>query len=74
MSQQQVKLLKKHFKKGTRIKLIYMNDPYTNLSYGDKGTITDIDDIGQIHVNWDRGSSLALVYSEDDFITINEED
>lgn len=74
MNRNQVELIRKHFKKGERVKLISMNDPYTNLSYGDKGTITDIDDIGQIHVNWDRGSSLALVYSEDDFITINEED
>lgn len=73
MNQKQVELMKTHYKKGDRIKLIYINDPYTHLAYGDKGTITDIDDIGQIHMNWDCGSSLALNYEEDEFITIIKE-
>lgn len=73
MNLKQVELLKKHYKKGDRIKLIYMNDSYTPLSHGEKGTVNHIDDIGQIHVNWDCGSSLALNFGEDKFITIEKE-
>lgn len=63
-----LKLLKRQFPKGTRITLIKMDDPYTTLKPGDKGTVDYIDDIGTIHVNWDKGSSLGLVYGEDLFI------
>ncbi|MCD8845206.1 DUF4314 domain-containing protein [Staphylococcus gallinarum] len=73
MSQQQIELLKKHYKEGERIKLISINDIYTKLTYGDKGTINNIDDIGQIHVDWDCGLSLALNYEEDEFITLEKE-
>lgn len=74
MNQVQVELLKERYKEGDRIKLDFINDPYTRLSHGDKGTIKYVDDIGQIHVNWDCGSSLALNFDEDNFITMIEED
>lgn len=74
MNRNKVELMKKHYKEGDRVKLMFMDDPYTRLSHGDKGTITDVDDIGQIHVNWDCGSSLALNYDEDEFITISKEE
>ena len=48
-------------------------DDFCNLKKGDKGTITGVDDIGQIHVNWDNGSTLALVYGEDRFIASSPE-
>ena len=60
-----LKTLKEEFPKGTRIELIKMDDPYSTLKAGDKGTVAFIDDIGTIHVNWDKGSSLGLVYGED---------
>lgn len=39
------------------------------------GTVTMVDSIGQIHVNWDNGSSLALQTDKDRFTVIgrNEE-
>lgn len=60
-----LKLLKKQFPKGTRVTLVKMDDPYTTLKAGDKGTVDYIDDIGTIHVNWDKGSSLGIIYGED---------
>lgn len=70
MNRFQVSLLREYYKKGMRVRLININDNLTSLKCGDKGTITGVDDIGQIHVNWDTGSTLALVYSDDDFIII----
>ncbi len=50
---------------GTRVVLVKMNDPYTKLVPGTKGTVIGVDDIGTIHVNWDSGSSLGVAYGED---------
>ena len=61
-----LKQLREYYKPGTRVMLIRMSDPYTNLRQGDRGTVTLVDDIGTIHVNWDRGSSLGVVFGEDE--------
>ena len=68
ISYERLNKLKEDFPKGTRVELIKMDDPYSTLKTGDKGTVAFIDDIGTIHVNWDKGSSLGLVYGEDLFI------
>ena len=61
-----LKQLKEYYTPGTRVRLVHMSDPYTNLRQGDRGTVTMVDDIGTIHVNWDRGSMLGIVFSEDE--------
>jgi len=58
--------------KGKRVRLINMNDLHTNLVNGDEGTIQFIDGIGQIHVNWDNGSTLALIPGEDEYKILRE--
>ena len=58
--------LKKQYPCGCRVELVQMNDPYsTKLKPGFRGTVISVDDIGTIHVNWDCGSSLGVVYGED---------
>jgi hypothetical protein len=43
-----------------------MDDPYnTTLKPGDRGTVSDVDEIGTIFVNWDCGSGLGAAYGED---------
>ena len=61
-----LKQLREYYTSGTRVMLIRMSDPYTNLRQGDRGTVTLVDDIGTIHVNWDCGSSLGVVFGEDE--------
>ena len=61
-----LKQLKEYYTPGTRVMLIRMSDPYTNLRQGDLGTVTMIDDIGTIHVSWDCGSTLGVVFGEDE--------
>ena len=61
-----LKQLKEYYTAGTRVMLIRMSDPYTNLRNGDRGTVTMVDDIGTVHVNWDRGSTLGIVFGEDE--------
>ncbi len=57
--------LRSNYTPGTRVKLISMEDPYTKLPAGLTGTVMAVDDVGTIHVNWDNGSSLGIVYGED---------
>ena len=58
--------LRERYPKGCRVELVHMDDPYnTRLTEGSKGTVMAVDDIGTIHVSWDCGSSLGVVYGED---------
>ena len=60
-----LKQLKAYYKPGSRVELERMNDPHTKLKAGDRGTVTLVDDIGTIHVNWDCGSTLGVAFGED---------
>ena len=58
--------LRERFTVGARVELTRMSDPYsTKPTEGDRGTVRAVDDIGTIHVRWDCGSSLGIVYGED---------
>jgi hypothetical protein len=48
-----------------RVVLEYTSDPHTDLVPGDRGTVTMIDALGTVHVNWDNGSNLGMVPGED---------
>ena len=60
-----VENIKKAYPEGCRVELVSMEDPYTRLLPGTKGTVTCVDDTGTIHVAWDTGSHLGVVYGED---------
>lgn len=65
ISEEQLSIVRKKFMPGSRVKLVRMNDPYTILETGATGTVVIVDDIGTIHVRWDCGSCLGIVYGED---------
>ena len=66
--------LRRRYYSGCRVKLICMNDPYSlDLKAGAIGTVTHVDDIGTIHVAWDCGSSLGVVFGEDSCTRIDKE-
>jgi hypothetical protein len=56
---------------GKRVQLISCSDPYTKLVRGDEGVVTSVDSFGTVHVNWDNGSRLGLVYREDNFSVVS---
>lgn len=64
-----VNKIRESFPKGTRVKLIKMLD-FQAPPKGTKGTVHHVDDMGQIHVEWDNGSTLALILGEDLFEVI----
>ena len=69
-----LKALRERYPKGCRVRLDRMNDPYRpDLKAGMLGTVLHVDDIGTIHVAWDCGSSLGVVFGEDACTRIDEE-
>lgn len=71
IDRKQVEMIKKMYPAGKRIRLIYMNDLQAVPS-GTIGTVDYVDDIGTIHMKWDNGRTLGVVYGEDKFEIINE--
>ena len=59
------------YKKGIRVELITMTDPYAKLKPGDLGTVDFVDDTGTVFIDWDCGSSLGAVYGEDEIRLIS---
>lgn len=65
-SKETVDRIRQSYPVGCHVELTMMNDPYrTDLVPGCKGTVTVVDDAGTIHVRWDIGSSLGVVFGED---------
>jgi hypothetical protein len=73
MRKELIEMLRQRYPVGARVELTHMDDPYnTKLVPGCKGTVLCVDDIGTIHVSWDCGSSLGIVYGEDSCRVIKE--
>ena len=61
-----VEAVRARYPKGTRVELVSMDDPYSKLKPGDRGTVDHVDDAATVHVSWDCGSGLGVVYGEDE--------
>ena len=67
-----IERIRKEYPPGTRVELVEMDDPYSGLQPGDKGTVKFVDDAGTVFPNWDRGGSLGLVYGQDRYRKVVE--
>ena len=61
-SRQTVERLRRQYPAGTVVELLSMDVPYSKLQPGDTGEVMFVDDVGTVHVRWQRGGSLGLVY------------
>lgn len=68
----EIERLRKKYPEGTRIRLFSMTGE-PQMQEGLTGTVRFVDDIGSIHVDWDNGSTLALIPDEDDFEILKEQ-
>lgn len=59
---------------GTRIELNFMEDPWHPVPAGTRGTVSHVDDMGQIHMKWDNGRTLALNTDTDSFRTLTAQE
>lgn len=69
-----IERLRRQYPSGSCVKLVKMNDLFSTIRPGDHGTVEFIDDIGTIFCSWDRGSSLGVVFGEDEVVLIKEAD
>ena len=65
-TENELEMLRAKYPKGTKIRLIHMNDPQP-IPSGTIGEVALIDDAGNIHMNWQNGRSLAIIEGVDDF-------
>ena len=73
-SEARVKRVKSEFQKGTRVECVRLNDPWSPIHPGEKGTVDLVDDVGTIHIRWDSGRYLGAVLGEDKVMAIKEEE
>lgn len=52
--------IKKIYKLGDRLELIHMEDSYA-IPPGTQGTVTGVDDAGNVLMKWDNGSTLSFL-------------
>ena len=68
------KTMKWRYPSGSRVECDFCEDPWAPIYPGERGTVVFVDDIGTVHIKWDNGRSLGLVYPEDKFHIVAEED
>ena len=61
-----LKQLKAHYKPGTKVELVRMNDPYREMPPGLRGEVVFVDSCGTVHCVWSNGSTLGVVFGEDE--------
>ena len=72
MGRKEVEALRKKYPKGTRVELVSLEDHYSRMPEGTRGTVDAVDDIGTIHVRWDNGSGLGIVPGVDTVRKVTE--
>ncbi|MCM1167267.1 MAG: DUF4314 domain-containing protein [Ruminococcus sp.] len=73
MSRGQIEYIKRQYPPGTRVQLDSMGDDPRPIPSGTKGTVAVVDDIGQLHVNFDNGRCLGICPEVDRFHKIYEQ-
>mgnify|MGYP001087073025 FL=1 len=66
IKKEELEALREKYPKGCRVELVKMDDPYREMTPGMQGVVTGVDDSGSIHVDWQNGSSLAVIFREDE--------
>lgn len=69
-----VERIKRSYPPGTRLVLLSMDDPYSPIPSGTKGTVKVVDDIGTLHCVFDNGRSLGIISGEDSFRKLTDEE
>lgn len=73
MSRGRIEFYKEHYPRGTRVQIDSMGDDPNPVLNGTKGTVSFVDDIGTVFVNFDNGRSLGICPEVDKFHKITEQ-
>ncbi len=72
IKKEELEALREKYPPGCRVELVKMDDPYREMPPGLQGVVTGIDDSGSVHVDWQNGSSLAVIFGEDYAVKIED--
>lgn len=72
MNQKELAKIREKYPIGTTLELDYMDEK--GMPDGMQGVVRNVDDAGQIHMDWDNGRRLALVPGEDVFHVVKEKE
>ena len=70
-SREQIAVLRERYPRGTKVKLLAMDDPQAP-PVGTLGEILGVDDAAQLLVRWETGSSLSIIFGVDRFEIVQE--
>ena len=73
LTRQGIEELRQNYPPGTRIVLDHMEDNWV-VPRGTRGSVTQVDDAGTIHMKWDNGRSLGIVPQVDQFRKLTEQE
>lgn len=62
-TQDEIRSLKERYPKGLRVRFdgFGVPDPWSTLTPGTEGTVSMVDGMGTVHVDWDSGHRLGLI-------------
>lgn len=72
MRKEKIEWYKSQYPQGTRLQLVDMEDPYSPVPPGMRGTVQFVDDAGQVHMIWDNGRTLEIVPEVDQFRKLSD--
>ena len=70
-SREQIAVLLERYPRGTKVKLLAMDDPQAP-PVGTLGEILGVDDAAQLLVRWETCSSLSIIFGVDRFEIVQE--
>lgn len=73
LTRREIAELRLNYPPGTRIMLEHMEDNWA-VPRGTRGSVTQVDDAGTIHMKWDNGRSLGIVSQVDQFRKLTEQE
>ena len=73
LTRREIAELRLNYPPGTRIMLDHMDDNWA-VPRGTRGSVTQVDDAGTIHMKWDNGRSLGIVPQVDQFRKLTEQE
>jgi hypothetical protein len=68
----EIKKIKENYPKGTKVRAIKLDDPYVSINKGDEGIVDSVDDMGTVHILWDKGFRLGAVLGVDEVEKIDK--
>ncbi len=74
MTEQKIKMVKERYPAGTRVELDRMGDDPNPIPSGSKGTVSFVDDIGTVFVNFDCGRTMGICPDADSFHKITKQE